>query len=72
MDADGVYARRRPAEGQSPNDAQLLAMSSPQRAAASPKRRAMTMSASRRASPRASSDEAKSGENGALGKPVRV
>jgi len=72
MDADGVYARRRPGEGQSPNDAQLLAMSSPQRAAASPKRRAMTMSASRRASPRASSDEAKSGENGAQGKPVRA
>ena len=61
-----------PAEGQSPNDAQLLVMSSPQRAAATPKRRAMAMSALRRTGARAASSETKSGENGAQGKPVRA
>jgi polyphosphate kinase len=72
MRADGVYIRRRPQNGESPSDAQLLALSSPERAEAS-KRQGLAASMRRRVmSARAPGSEAKTAENGVQGKPART
>jgi polyphosphate kinase len=72
MRGDGVYIRRRPQSGESPKDAQLLALSSPQRAAASKRRGIGTNMRDRLVSPRAPGNENKSAENGVQGKPPRA
>jgi len=73
MDADGVYTRRRPAEGDSPSDAQLLAMGAPQRAAVVSKRQTINAGMRRRVAPaRPASGEAGAAENGAQAKPARA